>query len=213
MKESPGPPGRAPIAWPEVHRRLERLKTSMEQGWMPDTQERNRLLRERAGVLARPVQREATDGESLEVIQFLLAYEHYAIETSFVREVFPLTEFTRLPGTPPFVLGIVNVRGEIVSVVDIRKFFDLPEKGLTNLNRLIVLEGADMVFGVLADQVLGVRRLPVKELQDGLHTFTGIRRDYLKGIARDRLAILDGTRLLNDPRMVVNQAADGRDSP
>ncbi|NTV10964.1 MAG: purine-binding chemotaxis protein CheW [Zoogloea sp.] len=201
------PVPRHSIDWPEVHRRLAQFTLSTESGWQPEPAERHRRLRARAAALARPRVLE-TEGESLEVIEFLLASERYGIETVFVREVFPLAELTRLPGTPPFVLGIVNVRGEIVSVVDIRIFFDLPAAGLSDLNRLIVLERRGMVFGVLADQVLGVTRLPAQGLQGGLPTLTGIRQDYLKGIAQDRLAILDGAKLLGDPRMVVDQSAE-----
>lgn len=57
--------------------------------------------------------------------------------SEYVREIYPLKEFTPIPCTPPFVLGIINVRGQILSVIDIKKFFDLPEKGLPISTRLL----------------------------------------------------------------------------
>jgi purine-binding chemotaxis protein CheW len=67
------------------------------------------------------VQRKAASAR-LEVVEFLLAQERYGIATRCVREVLPLVELTPLPGVPPFVLGIANVRGQIVSVLDLKRF-------------------------------------------------------------------------------------------
>ena len=86
------------------------------------------VLKERATALAREEKEEKT-GQSVEIVVFILATERYGLETSYIEEVWPLKDFTPLPGTPAFVLGIINVRGRIVSVVDIKKFFDMPEKG------------------------------------------------------------------------------------
>ena len=115
----------------------------------------------------------------------------------------PLGNFTPLPGTPPFVLGIINVRGEVRSVIDIKKFFELPEKGLSDLNKVIIVHGRDMEFGILADAVIGVRSLRLAEIQPTLPTLTGVRQEYLKGVTHERLAILDGAKLLSDRKMTV----------
>src|ERR1700712_5225839 len=91
-----------------------------------------RILRERARLLARVPESEPVAGAVLELLEFSLAQERYAVENRFVREVCPLKELTPLPCTPPFLLGVVNVRGRILPVLDLKKFFDLPEKGLTD---------------------------------------------------------------------------------
>ena len=91
-------------------------------------------------------------------------------------------ELTPLPCCPPFVLGIVNVRGRILPVLDIKKFFGLPEKGLTDLHRIILVGGNDLELGLLADTIVGVRAVAVGDLQPALPTLTGIRGDYLKGV-------------------------------
>jgi purine-binding chemotaxis protein CheW len=166
--------------------------------------QRKALLRERAQILARePAAPES--GERLEVVEFLLGHEHYGIETSFVREVHPLREMTPLPCTPSFVLGIINLRGEILSVVDIRKFFDIEPQGLVELNKVIVLRCATMEFGILADSVLGVRSIAVSGVQASLATITGMRADYLKGVTAGHLVLLDAGKMLTDRRMVVHE--------
>jgi purine-binding chemotaxis protein CheW len=199
----------AAVDWREVERRLEAARARIARVWAPDPEETKRILRERAQSLARePGNAEAGD-EHIEVIEFVLAFENYAIETRYVREVEPLDNLTPLPCTPAFVLGIVNIRGEILSVIDLRKFFELPETGLTDLNKVIVLESENMLFGILADAVAGVRRIPVADIQPSLPTLTGIREAYLKGVTPGRTVILDAEKLLTDESIVVQERVSG----
>lgn len=195
----------AAIDWRAVKQRMEALRAAVEQVWSPSPEETRRILKERAALLARePVQAGAVD-ERIEVVEFHLAGETYAIESHYVREVYPLENLTRLPCTPAFVLGSVNVRGEILSVIDIKKFFDLPEKGLTDLNELIVLQSGKMVFGILADVINGVRTIPLVDIQASLPTLTGIREEYLRGVTAGRVVILDAAKLLADEKVVVQE--------
>jgi purine-binding chemotaxis protein CheW len=143
-------------------------------------------------------------------VEFLLASEHYGIELTYIREIHALTEFTPLPGTPAFVLGLTNVRGQILSVIDIKKLFDLPEKGLTDLNKVIVVRTHQMELGILADAVLGVRAIARNEFRTSLPTLTGIRAEYLKGITKDPLVVPDVATILSDERIVVNDG--GKDA-
>lgn len=170
----------------------------------PDDKERRRILKERAAVLAR-VPESGPEEERIEIVEFLLANERYAIESSCIGEVYPLRELTPLPCTPAFVLGVVNIRGTILSVLDLRKFFDLPDNGLCDLNKVIVLQNDAMEFGVLADVILAARRIPLHALQPSLPTLTEIRAEYLMGVTEDRLVVLDGRKLLADPGIVVHE--------
>jgi purine-binding chemotaxis protein CheW len=165
-------------------------------------------LRARARALARPPAPTPAAETLLEVLEFRLAQERYAIETRYVREVYPLKDLTPLPCTPPFVLGIVNVRGRILPVFDLKKFFDLPEQGLTDLHRIILIEGNEMELGLLADVTVGVRSLPADSLQPSLPTLTGIRSEYLKGVTAERLVVLDVARILADPRIIVHEEVE-----
>jgi purine-binding chemotaxis protein CheW len=195
----------ATIDWQEVHRRLESAQIALESGLSLTSEEKKRILKSRAKVLAREADKELLDQDYLEVVEFLLAYETYGIESAYVREIYPLTEITPLPGTPPFVRGIVNVRGQIISIIDLKKFFELPEKGLTNLNKIIIVRDDKMEFSILADAVLGIRKLPVREIEASLPTLTGIREQYLKGVTKERMVILDAVKILSDKNIIVHE--------
>ncbi len=132
----------------------------------------------------------------------------YGIESCHIREIHPLSEFTPLPSTPAFVLGLVNVRGQILSIIDIKKLFDLPEKGLTDLNKVIVVHANQMELGILADAIVGVRSIALEEFQPALPTLTGIRAEYLKGITKDPMVVLDVEKILSDEKILVNEAVN-----
>ena len=201
----PPPRKQAAIDWREVHQRLETARAAVERVGTPDAGETQRVLKARAQALARePEKAQAADAQ-VEVLEFFLAHEKYAVESRHIREVYPLENLTPLPCTPPFVLGIVNLRGEIVSVLDIKKFFDLPETGLTDLNKVIVLQSGAMLFGILADTIVGVRRIPVAEIQPSLPTLAGIRERYLRGITPERTILLDAGKLLADEQIIVQE--------
>ena len=195
--------------WREVDRRMEAARAAVERVWAPDPEETQRILKARAEALARPPGQAEAAGEHIEIVEFALAHENYAVETRYVREVYPLENLTPLPCTPAFVLGIVNLRGEILSVIDLKKFFELPEKGLTDLNKVIVLQSANMLFGILADAVLGVRRVPLAGIQPSLPTLTGVREEYLKGVTAESTVILDAEKLLADGGIVVREQVAG----
>ncbi|HLE34152.1 MAG TPA: chemotaxis protein CheW [Bacteroidota bacterium] len=200
---------KATINWNEVHRRIENVRKVLERDWAPPPEKKREILRTRAKALARQEKEKDIPGDHIEIVQFLLANETYGIESSFVQETYPLRDLTPIPGTPPFVLGIINVRGRIVSILDIRKFFDLPEKGLTDLNKVLILNGHNMEFGLLADAVLGVRKIRANELQASLPTLTGIREQYLKGVTKERFVILDAEKLLADKKIIVHDNIQG----
>ena len=198
-------PRRTAIDWAELRARMDAARAASDRAWAPGADETARILHERALALALKPDATQTPENGIEAIEFGLAHERYAVESSHVREVYPLENLTPLPCTPAFVLGIVNLRGEIVSVIDLRSFFDLPQTGLPDLNKVIVLESASMVFGILADVILGVRCIPLAEIQPSLPTLTGIREKYLKGITPERTVVLDAAKLLADEDIVVRQ--------
>lgn len=189
------------IDWQQLRQRLA-LAASVVNERDVDAQTRDRILRARARSAAREaVAHEAA--EHIEVIEFLMSYERYAVEIGWVREVLALRELTPLPGTPRFVAGIVNVRGRILSVVDLKAFFELPDKGLPDLNRVLVISDGRIEFGLLVDAVSGLRRLPVAQLQPALPTMSGVREKYLRGLTADRLAVLDPAAITGDPAIIV----------
>lgn len=177
-------------------------------GTSPSASEARKILHARARALAKSTKAAALKTESIEVLEFRLAQETYAVETRYISEVYPLKDLTPLPCTPSFVRGIVNVRGRIIPVIDIKKFFDLPDKGLTDLHRIILVKEHGLELGILADLALGVRLIPLDSLQPALPTLTGIRSDYLKGVTAERLIVLDLNLILTDPKIIVHEEVE-----
>jgi purine-binding chemotaxis protein CheW len=203
---APNAGGEAEFDWAKLHRRLDASQAALKRRLTPSAEEKQKILHARARLLAAGGTAEATSPHLiLEVVEFVLGAEHYGIESSHIREILPLSEFTPLPCTPAFVLGLVNVRGQILSIINIKKLFDLP-KGLTDLNKVIIVHSNHMELGILADAILGVRSITMEELQPALPTLTGIRAEYLRGITKDPLVVLDVEKILSDEKILVNDS-------
>ncbi len=190
--------------WDEIHRRVAAVNAAIDSGWTPSPEDKRRILKDRAKILAREKDHMISE-TTIEIVEFLLAKEHYGIESAWVREVYPLKDYTPLPGVPSFVLGLVNVRGRILSVVDIKQFFEMPDKGISDLNKIIIINDDTMEFGILADAIIGVRSIAVSEIHQPLPTLTGIREEFLKGMTGERLVVLDAVKILADRRIVVHE--------
>lgn len=170
--------------------------------------EQRRILKNRADALAQPMEQSDTDQNVLQVIEFVLASETYAIESRFIREITPLKDITAIPCTPEFVIGMINVRGQIITVINIKKFFGLSEQGLSDLNQVIILQEGETEMGILADAILGVRHIAAADIQSSLPTFSGIHADYLRGVTPNRQVVLDIPAILSDPRILVQEEVE-----
>jgi purine-binding chemotaxis protein CheW len=195
------------IDWEKIKSKVAAMQEIIEQKEVVPPEEKQMLLRKRAAAMAVEENSESVLKERLEVIIFRLAYETYGIETSFVREIYPLKEITVLPGTPPFVLGIMNVRGQILSVIDLKKFFRLPERGLGELNKVIILSNGRMEFGVLADSVEGTELVAREDILTVPVSVVLIGEKYVKGITKDHVVILDAGNIVIDETIIVNDPA------
>jgi len=160
------------------------------------------LLVERSKKLAEP-EHELSDTAIVEVLKFRLAYREYALEMQYIREVILTGEITPVPGTPDYISGICVVRGEIISLVDLRVLLAIPEKGLTDLNRVIVVTNRALSFGILADQITGIGTIGLNTIaQPELDGAPGANA-YVKGIAGGSLTVIDAAALFADPKMVI----------
>jgi purine-binding chemotaxis protein CheW len=168
-------------------------------------EEKKRVLKERARKLAQKAEEDRTAEDSLEVIELMLAHERYAIEVQYVREVYPLKDLTPVPCTPSYILGILNVRGQVISVTDIREFFDLPKKQVTDLLRVLVVDNHSMELGIVADAVLGQRKIELSAIHSGMVSMGTVRGDFVRGVTKDRLIVLDAEKLLSDKAIIVHQ--------
>ena len=160
------------------------------------------LLRERAKQLAQPLgENDAENG--VEIVAFQLAGERYGLETEHLREVFAAREITPLPCTPAWVSGIINVRGRILTVVDLRPVLGLPIEQ-DSASSVLILRGeandgsGDMAL--LVQNIDGVRVLSASDIEPP-HAVGGAL--YVRGITSGRLALLDAAQILNDPQLTV----------
>lgn len=193
-----------PTNWSEIRHRIDAVRETIERGFAPSTEEEQQILKSRARHLAGEAAADVATADTVEVVEFDLASECYAFPLAQVCAVSLLRELTPVPCTPAFVLGIINLRGEIRTVIDLKKFFDLPASGITELNKIILIEQQQMLLGILADAIRGVRQLRLDELQPALPTLTDVRADYLRGITSSGLVVLDAAKILSDPRILVN---------
>jgi purine-binding chemotaxis protein CheW len=196
------------VVWDAVRRQLESVERSLEEfGQLPPDAEA-RLLQERAQLLAREPEPTAAASEWLQVLEFALGQDRYAFELDAVCEVTRFHEVTPVPCTPPFVLGIINLRGEILTVIHLTRLFGLSAENIPDGRRIIVVESGGMQLGIAVDAIVGVRMLRVSELQTGLATLTGIPAEQVHGITNDRLVVLHGGKVLSDSRLVIQDQVE-----
>jgi purine-binding chemotaxis protein CheW len=196
------------IDWQQVRQRLARTGAATEEALRLSPERAKAVMDERAKALARVPPAAPQAAEVLEVVTFLLADEHYAVETQYVREVrevVRLSEYTPLPGAPPFLRGVINLRGEILAIIDLRTFFGVPDKALSDLSRVLVLGVERAEFGVLADEAHEVRMLRTDEVLEPPGSVAGVGREYLRGVTQEALIVLDGAALLQDGRLFIDQ--------
>lgn len=129
--------------------------------------------------------------EELKVIVFHLADEEYGIEVENVRTIERMMPITRVPKTPPFVKGVVNIRGIVVPVIDLRGRFNLPETSSTDSSRIIIVAVNEMEVGFIVDAANDVIDIDADTISGPPEVVGGVKAKYLRGITR-----LDENRLL-----------------
>jgi purine-binding chemotaxis protein CheW len=138
---------------------------------------------------------------SMQLVSFCLGKEEYGIEITCVREIILLDEITRVPQTPDYVKGLINLRSTVIPIVDLRSRFGLPQADFSDDTRIMVLNMQGKMVGVVVDAVSEVLRISGKEITPPPPTVAGLGREYLTGLVRldDRLLILlDVDRILGN---------------
>jgi purine-binding chemotaxis protein CheW len=162
------------------------------------------VLQARARALAVEKVRSKSD-EGLEVVEFRMGEESYAFASTYIREVYPVKEITPLPCTPAFVLGIINLRGQILSVLDLRQLFGLPLTDNGPRDRMLIIGSHEMELGIMVDEVVGVRTVPLADFRALPAALEGNRSDYIAGVTTARLILLDAGRILADDSILVHE--------
>ena len=194
--------------WSEIRRRIEELDRGIEE--MATGEELAEVWERRALELARDVDREADRGESLKIVVFRLGADRYAVRITSVLEIQKVGRITPLPTAPAFVTGVINLRGVVLSVLDLRAFFGLEQVLVGEGARILVAEGGGMTVGLLVEQVEEITDVPAAEVRPPLAPSKGIAEDYVSGIVALRggqmVVLVDLDRILRNPRIVVDEA-------
>ncbi len=161
-------------------------------------------LKERAMLHAMKPVTESPESD-MPAVAFALHPEMYAIEYAYVKEVLTMKNLTQVPGTPPFVMGIVNYRGAVVSALNLKKLFGLREMGLTEFNKLLIVSDGSMTIGIVADAIHGNTMINTGTLSKPPITISETATGFFRGVTPDSLILLDAGKMLNSPIIVVDQ--------
>ena len=116
-----------------------------------------------------------------------------------------MRDVTPVPCTPDFCVGVINIRGSIYPVIDIRGFFGVPKREITASTKVILVEAAGLELGILADDVSGAASVPVSEIKPPLAAQSAAKDEYILGVTRKMLIILNLEALLRDDRIIIHQ--------
>jgi purine-binding chemotaxis protein CheW len=137
----------------------------------------------------------------IQLVTFRLKDETYGINVMQVQEVLRVTEIAPVPGAPGYVLGIINLRGNVVTVIDTRTRFGLPTTELDDSSRIVIIESEQQVVGILVDSVAEVVELRQSEIDSAPNIGNDESSRYIQGVAsrdKDLLIVVDLNKLLSD---------------
>lgn len=164
------------------------------------------ILKSRAEKLAR-VSHVEEPSERIKVLVFQLENERYAIEMIYVKEVFPLKDYTPIPCVPPFIFGLANIRRKILSIFDLKAFFELTHKNKGT--KLIIVEENEMELALLADEIYEIQLIKLKDIHPLPSLFLStVKQDFLQGIAPNNVIIIDGKKLLSSKQIVIEEPVE-----
>lgn len=139
--------------------------------------------------------------QQLQLVTFGLGSEEFAVDILAVQEINRMMALTRVPQSPPEVEGVINLRGKIIPVIDLRKRFGMDASTQSEQSRIIVVEVAGRVLGFIVDRVSEVLRISSSIVEPAPAMTTGVDSDFVSGVGKlpDRLLILlDLNRLFRD---------------
>ena len=199
-----------PIDWQAVRDRLEQAARAIERGGHRSPEQARRVLEERAQSLA-ALPPATSAGEGQDLLVFTREGGRYGLEPSLAIELLPGAVPTPVPGAPPALTGVVNYRGEVLAVVDLRGFAGDAARGGRRdeaTGRILVVETAGTRLGIRADDVQGIVRVPAGELTPAGEG-TGLP-SWIRGTTGGMVAVVDVEALVRDPRVTVEEMDDRR---
>lgn len=139
-------------------------------------------------------------------LTFQLAEEEYGLEILKVKEIIGMMDITQLPRTPDFVKGVINLRGKVIPVIDLRMKFELPEKGITEKTCIIVVEigegNQNVQIGLVVDEVSEVLNVAVEELEPTPKFGVSLDTEFILGMAKSNDMV---RTLLNIDKVLISE--------
>jgi len=129
---------------------------------------------------------------TMQLVSFRLGQEEYGIEITKVQEIILMGEITKVPQTPEYIKGLINLRSSVIPIVDLRLRFGLPPQEPTEETRIMVVNVTGKTIGIIVDAVSEVLRISGDQIAPPPPTVAGLGRDYLTGLVKlqNRLLIL-----------------------
>jgi purine-binding chemotaxis protein CheW len=131
-------------------------------------------------------------GKTVQVVSFALGSEEYGVDIAQVQEINRMIAITRVPQAPPFMEGVINLRGRLIPIIDLRTRFGMERAQRTKHTRIVVTEISSKRLGMVVDSVSEVLRIPVEQIEDAPDLVAGVDTEYIRGVGKleDRLIIL-----------------------
>jgi purine-binding chemotaxis protein CheW len=140
------------------------------------------------------------NSDELQLVSFNIGSEEFGVDILKVQEINRMVEITRVPQAPHYVEGVINLRGKVIPIVDLRKRFSLELKEHDKNTRIVVVDIGGTIMGMIVDAVSEVLRLPASTIEAPPEIVTGVNSEYIKGVAKlkDRLLIfLDLSKVID----------------
>lgn len=138
------------------------------------------------------VQKGHQEDELLQLVTFRIGEEEFAVDILSVQEIIRLLQITMVPRAPEYVVGVINLRGKVIPVIDLRIRFNRPKAAADNNTRIVVMEFEQRIVGFLVDAVSEVLRIAASTVEPAPPVVAGIGSEYIRGVGKleDRLLIL-----------------------
>lgn len=132
------------------------------------------------------------DAELMQLVTFSIGEEEFGVDILKVQEIIRTMEITKVPRAPHFVVGVINLRGKVIPIIDLRKRFGLSSREHDKHTRIIVIEINNMIVGFVVDSVSEVLRIPASTVEPPPPVVAGLESEYISGVGKleDRLLIL-----------------------
>jgi purine-binding chemotaxis protein CheW len=130
--------------------------------------------------------------DTVQVVSFKLGSEEYGVDIAQVQEINRMVAVTHVPRAPQFMEGVINLRGQLIPIIDLRSRFGMPRAEHTKNTRIVVTEIGTKRVGMVVDSVSEVLRLPAEHIEPAPEMITGVDTEYIRGVGKieDRLIIL-----------------------